>query len=76
MDGVTSQQALDRQVALTRLQQVGAYLTTAQSAVFMLMQSADHPNFKAISQLTVSHMKLVNEFNQDAMGAVNQNSQL
>ncbi len=69
MDGVTSQSALDRQVALTRLQQVGAYLTTAQSAVFMLMQSADHPNFKAISQLTVAHMKNDNEFNEDIVGS-------
>ena len=39
VDGVSSQQPLDREVALQRLSQAGAFLTTAQSAAFMLMQS-------------------------------------
>jgi nicotinamidase-related amidase len=65
VDGVSSQQAHDRSIALQRLQSAGAYLTTAQSAAFMLVQSADHPNFKTISKLTVEHMKLPNEFNDD-----------
>jgi nicotinamidase-related amidase len=64
VDGVSSQQVLDRDVALQRLQHTGAFLTTAQSAAFMLMQSADHANFKAVSKLTVDHMKLCNEFNE------------
>eukprot|EP00540_Astrosyne_radiata_P018879 CAMPEP_0116858744 /NCGR_PEP_ID=MMETSP0418-20121206/21366_1 /TAXON_ID=1158023 /ORGANISM="Astrosyne radiata, Strain 13vi08-1A" /LENGTH=157 /DNA_ID=CAMNT_0004492747 /DNA_START=121 /DNA_END=590 /DNA_ORIENTATION=+ len=63
VDGVSSQQPIDRQVALGRMSQAGAYLTTAQSAAFMLMQTADHPNFKAVSKLTVEHMKKPNEFN-------------
>ena len=66
VDGVSSQQAIDRQVALQRMQAAGAYLTTAQSAAFMLMQTADHPNFKTVSKLTVEHMKLPNEFNTAA----------
>lgn len=66
VDGVSSQQAMDREIALQRMMQAGAYLTTAQSAAFMLMQSADHPNFKTISKLTVNHMKLPNEFNGDS----------
>jgi nicotinamidase-related amidase len=65
VDGVSSQQAHDRSIALQRLQSAGAFLTTAQSAAFMLVQSADHPNFKTISKLTVEHMKLPNEFNDD-----------
>ena len=64
VDGVSSQQPLDREVAFQHLQQAGAYLTTAQSIVFMLMQSADHPQFKTVSKLTVEHMKLANEFNE------------
>ena len=64
VDGVSSQQIIDRHIALQRLQAAGAYLTTAQSAAFMLMQSADHPNFKAVSKLTVDHMKLPNEFSE------------
>lgn len=64
VDGVSSQQPFDREVALQRLQSAGAFLTTAQSAAFMLMQSAEHPNFKTVSKLTVDHMKLPNEFNE------------
>jgi nicotinamidase-related amidase len=63
VDGVSSQQVIDREVALQRQQSAGAFLTSAQSAAFMLMQSADHPNFKTVSKLTIEHMKLPNEFN-------------
>ena len=45
-DGVSSQQPYDREIALQRVAQAGAFLTTAQSAAFMLMQSAEHANFK------------------------------
>ena len=64
VDGVSSQQPIDREIALQRMVQAGAYLTTAQSAAFMLMKTADHENFKTVSKLTVEHMKLVNEFNE------------
>lgn len=63
VDAVSSQQPFDRNIALQRMSQAGAFLTTAQSAAFMLMQSADHSNFKTVSKLTVEHMKLPNEFN-------------
>lgn len=63
VDAVTSQQSVDRDVALQRMQQAGAFLTTAQSAVFMLAKTADAPYFKALSKLTVEHMKKPNEFN-------------
>lgn len=62
VDGVSSQQAIDREIALQRMSQAGAFLTTAQSCAFMLMQTANHPNFKKVSKLTVEHMKLGNEF--------------
>jgi nicotinamidase-related amidase len=45
-DAVSSQQPYDREMALQRVAQAGAFLTTAQSAAFMLMQSAEHANFK------------------------------
>jgi len=63
VDGVSSQQPLDRDISLQRMANAGAFLTTSQSLAFMLLGSADHPNFKAISKLTVEHMKLPNEFN-------------
>jgi nicotinamidase-related amidase len=62
VDGVSSQQRLDREIALQRLAAAGVFMTTAQSAVFMLMKSAEHEHFKTISKLTVEHMKLINEF--------------
>jgi len=63
-DAVSSQQQYDREIALRRLGDAGAFLTTAQSLAFMLMRSADHPNFKTVSKLTVEHMKLPNAFNE------------
>jgi nicotinamidase-related amidase len=63
-DGVSSQQKYDREMALRRMESSGAWLTSAQSAAFMLMGSADHPNFKAVSKLVKDHMVLKNEFNE------------
>jgi len=38
-DGVSSQQPFDREIALGRMTSAGAFLTTGQSAAFMLMHS-------------------------------------
>ena len=65
VDGVSSQQPYDRAIALQRMRDAGAILTTAQSLTFELMQTAEHEHFKTISKLTVEHMKLPNEFNDD-----------
>jgi hypothetical protein len=51
-------------MALRRMESSGAWLTSAQSAAFMLLGSADHPNFKAVSKLVKEHMALKNEFNE------------
>ena len=51
-------------MALRRMENCGAYLTTAQSAAFMLLGSAEHENFKAVSGLVKDHMVLRNEFNE------------
>ena len=61
---MSSQQSFDRKIALERMAQAGAFLTTAQSISFMLMKSAENANFKRVSKLTVEHMKLPNEFNE------------
>ena len=45
-------------------QPVGIYPTWHR----LLMQSADHSNFKTVSKLTVEHMKLPNEFNEALQG--------
>jgi hypothetical protein len=52
----------DRAVALQRMRDAGAVLTTAESAIFDLVGSADHPNFKTISGLLKSSNEKVLEF--------------
>ena len=36
---------------------MGVQLTTAESVLFELMESAEHPNFKQVSKLAVSHAR-------------------
>eukprot|EP00274_Cyanoptyche_gloeocystis_P008114 CAMPEP_0196661558 /NCGR_PEP_ID=MMETSP1086-20130531/44862_1 /TAXON_ID=77921 /ORGANISM="Cyanoptyche gloeocystis , Strain SAG4.97" /LENGTH=158 /DNA_ID=CAMNT_0041996509 /DNA_START=186 /DNA_END=662 /DNA_ORIENTATION=+ len=50
-DGVSSQRPFDRQIAIERLKTAGVFLTTSESALFQLIQSADHAKFKEISAL-------------------------
>ncbi|CAM9301153.1 unnamed protein product [Pylaiella littoralis] len=50
-DGVSSQKPHDRAVALERMQRAGAFLTTAEQVTFQLLGTADHTNFKAVSNL-------------------------
>jgi hypothetical protein len=45
-DGTSSSRQADRLLALQRFSQAGAYVTTSESALFQLMQSAEHPSFK------------------------------
>jgi hypothetical protein len=41
----------DRTIALQKMQQAGGTLTTATSMVLELMQTAEHADFKAISNI-------------------------
>lgn len=63
-DGVSSQGRYDREVALRRMEMSGAWLTTSQSAAFMLLEGADHPKFRTVSGLVKDHMTLRNEFDE------------
>jgi nicotinamidase-related amidase len=62
VDGISSQRAFDRQVALQRMEQEGAKLTTSESVIFQMAGSADHPHFKAISSIAKSMAKEGNSF--------------
>ena len=76
VDAVSSQSPLDRQIALNRLQASGCFLTTAQSIVFMLMGTAEHPNFKEVSKLVVGQAKVRNEFNEELLHSLGKGSAL
>lgn len=64
-DAVSSQRPHDRAVALHRMKEAGVILTTAESALFELAESADHPNFKQLSSLVKASNEGVNEFAHD-----------
>jgi nicotinamidase-related amidase len=50
-DAVSSRHAFDRDTALRRLEQAGAVVTSTEAAIFEWTETADHPQFKAISAL-------------------------
>jgi nicotinamidase-related amidase len=51
VDCITSRNAENKQVALARLAQAGAILSTLEMSLFEMMGSADSPQFKAIQNL-------------------------
>ena len=51
VDAVGSRFESDRAIALRRLEQAGAILTTAEATLFEWVETADHPRFRAISAL-------------------------
>jgi nicotinamidase-related amidase len=57
VDAVAGRFALDHDIALRRMEQAGAILTTAETAVFEWVGGAGHPQFKAVSQLVQERMK-------------------
>ena len=60
VDGVSSQRPHDREVAIQRIAQSGAFLTTSESILFELMNDAKHPKFKDL--LPLFKEKKVSEF--------------
>jgi len=51
VDGVASQRDADRGVALARLRDAGAVVTTAEAVLFELLGDKGHPQFKAASAI-------------------------
>lgn len=41
----------DRTLALTRLKQIGCFVTTSENVIFKLMQDKDHPKFNDVRKL-------------------------
>jgi nicotinamidase-related amidase len=57
VDAVSARYRLDHDVALRRMEQAGAVLTTAEACVFEWVGGAEHTHFKAISRLVQDRMK-------------------
>jgi hypothetical protein len=64
VDGVGSRHPIDHGTALTRLQQAGALLTTVEAAGFEWIATAEHPSFKAFSQLVQSRSRRLREVSE------------
>jgi isochorismate hydrolase len=56
-DAIASRYRLDHEMALRRLEQAGAIVTTAETCVFEWIGGSDHPRFKEISTLVQERMK-------------------
>lgn len=50
-DCVSSRTPLNHQLGLTRIQQAGGHLTSAEMVLFELLRAAEGPHFKAISKI-------------------------
>ena len=59
VDGVSSQRAGDRAVALSALQALGVRLTTTESILFELLGDAKHAAFKDVQKIAIAHAKEV-----------------
>jgi nicotinamidase-related amidase len=59
VDAVGARYRLDHEIALRRLEQAGAALTTTEGCLFEWVGGASHPQFKAISALVQERMKVL-----------------
>ena len=57
VDAVGTRYRLDHDVALRRLEQAGAVLTSTEGCVFEWVGGASHPRFKDVSRLVQERMK-------------------
>jgi len=64
-DAVSSQRSHDRSVALGRMEKCGATISTAESIIFELLRTSEHPNFRQISSLIKETNARPNEFAHD-----------
>jgi isochorismate hydrolase len=57
VDALASRYAIDREIALRRLEKAGAIVTTVETCAFEWLGGAQHPQFKAVSALVQERMK-------------------
>ncbi len=57
VDAVSSRYAIDVEIALQRMQQAGAILTTVEACAYEMLETADHSAFKEVSKLVQERMR-------------------
>ncbi|MGD9711960.1 MAG: hydrolase [Thermomicrobiales bacterium] len=57
VDAISARFRIDHEIAMRRLEQAGAILTTVEGCVFEWVGGASHPRFKDISRLVQERMK-------------------
>ena len=57
VDALGSRYDIDRDIAIQRLANAGAILTTVETCAFEWLGGAHHPRFKAVSALVQARMK-------------------
>ncbi len=67
VDGISSQRAGDRAVALSALAAAGARLTTTEAILFALLGDAAHPAFKDVQKIVMAHAREVAETPDDRL---------
>ena len=61
VDGVSSQRLGDRAIAIRAMETAGARLTTTESLIFLLLDTAEHPSFKAVQKHVIEFSKAPSE---------------
>ncbi|RLN51911.1 hypothetical protein BBJ28_00002201 [Nothophytophthora sp. Chile5] len=61
-DAVSSSSSFNRSIALDRMRQSGAFITSVETAIFQLANDASNPEFKGVSKLIKEHLKAENGF--------------
>ncbi|CAO1622488.1 unnamed protein product [Sympodiomycopsis kandeliae] len=67
-DAVSSCNAGERKIALERMRQAGAQITSSESILFQLLEDASHPNFKAVSALIKEEKQTTKEATEELLG--------
>ena len=69
VDAIDSQRAEDKEVAMKRLMQSGAVLTTSESVLFQLLGDAKHSKFKDTQRFVKQHIDEIKAMESGSNGA-------